>query len=217
MRRLLVAVMAAATLVWVVAASSGARALTHILRNLEASPVDTGVAEKFRPELSLPRITEEEAIRKGIPRGYRPATFLDAEPTPDREDLSNLYLDYQPYFVRGDVNADGVIDFATAYVIERDGGLLFDVAVFLGRDGGGFGEPRFVERGTSLSFGDLSIDRSIVVITPDLGAETSRRYRYLSKRDMFEDVDSRPAESPNPEPPYDGPEESPDHRSRARA
>jgi hypothetical protein len=116
-------------------------------------------------------------------------------------DVRRLYGVYHPYFVRGDVNDDGVLDFVIAFV-RRDAGPgtpWFSVTVFTGRGGDkGFNAGTFLERDISLVHGDLSIDRDAILITPDLSDdEAVRRYRwdpvrraYVVVRDDEEDTET---------------------------
>ena len=103
--------------------------------------------------------------------------------------MRTLYGDYQPYFVRGDFDGDGRLDFAQAF-IRRDGPEpLFDVAVFFGT-ASGFSPPVWVERGLALSTGDLSADRSVLIVTEDVEQEVSRRGRWEASTRRFVDVDA---------------------------
>lgn len=99
----------------------------------------------------------------------------------EEDDLRKLYGVYHPYFLRGDVNDDGVLDFVLAF-IRRDSDRdspWFSVVVFTGRERSGFASGTFLERDVSLADGDLSVDRDSIVITPDLDEEDStRRYRW---------------------------------------
>ncbi len=116
-------------------------------------------------------------------------------------DVRRLYGVYHPYFVRGDLNDDGVLDFVAAFV-RRDSGPdtpWFSVVVFTGKkgEGSGFNAGSFIERDVSLARGDLSIDRDAVLITPDLSDEAVRRYRwdplhhsYVFVRDDTDEDDS---------------------------
>jgi hypothetical protein len=107
-------------------------------------------------------------------------------------DMRHLYGVYLPYFVRGDLNDDGILDFVIAFV-RRDSSPStpwFTVVVFTGKDGGppsapSFGPEVFLERDITLAAGDIAIDRDAVVITPDLEDETSRRYRWDPARRSF--------------------------------
>ncbi len=132
---------------------------------------------------------EESAVAAVAAQGLRPATDEDAEESEGRDDLRNLYGDYRPYFVRGDFDGDGRLDFAQCFV-RRDGPEpLFDVAVFFGTPAG-FAPPRWVERGIPLSAGDLSIDRSVLIVTDDVDQDASRRFRWDASSDRFVDVDA---------------------------
>lgn len=133
---------------------------------------------------------EEEAVRAAAGTSLRPATDEDAAESEARDDLYALYGDYRPFFVRGDFDADGRLDFAQAFV-RRDGPEpLFDVAVFFGSDGGSFRAPAWVERGIPLAGGDLSADRSVLVVTDDVETESSRRWRWDAPSGRFVDVDA---------------------------
>jgi hypothetical protein len=102
-------------------------------------------------------------------------------------DVRHLYGVYNPYFVRGDLNDDGILDFVMGFV-RRDSSAStpwFTVAVFSGREDGSFGPETFLERDITLAAGDLSIDRDAVVITPDLDDETTRRYRWDPSRRSY--------------------------------
>lgn len=132
---------------------------------------------------------EEQAISAAIAPGFRVATEEDAADSESRDDLRTLYGDYQPYFVRGDFDGDGRLDFAQAF-IRRDGPEpLFDVAVFFGTVSG-FSPPVWVERGLALSTGDLSADRSVLIVTEDVEQEVSRRWRWEPSSGHFVDVDA---------------------------
>jgi hypothetical protein len=114
--------------------------------------------------------------------------------------LTRLYGVYHPFFLRGDVNDDGLTDFVTAFV-RRDSPAStpwFSVVVFAGRAGGGFDAGTFLERDISLSNGDLSIDRDSIIVTPDTSDDPNRRYRWDAVRKQFAFVsdDDEPAETP---------------------
>jgi hypothetical protein len=133
---------------------------------------------------------EEEAVSAAIDSGIRPATDDDADESDAREELRSLYGKYHPYFVRGDFDGDGLLDFAQAFV-RRDGPEpLFDVAVFFGSDGGGFAPPVWVHRGLLLSGGDLSVDRTVLVVTEDVAGEVSSRWRWDPAEGRFTDIDA---------------------------
>jgi hypothetical protein len=133
----------------------------------------------------------------------RPA--IDSDRRVPREgdgDVVHLYGIYHPYFVRGDVNDDGILDFVMAFVRRetRQGTPWFSIVVFSGLGGGkGFDKGTFLERDISLIHGDVSIDRDAVLITPDLSDEAVRRYRwdpihrsYVFVRDDEEDPEAPP-------------------------
>jgi hypothetical protein len=143
-----------------------------------------------RPDSGSGRTPAEEAAVAALAaHGLRPATDEDAEESEGRDDLRSLYGDYRPYFVRGDLDGDGRLDFAQAFV-RRDGPEpLFDVAVFFGTPEG-FAPAIWVERGLPLSTGDLSIDRSVLVVTDDVEQDASRRFRWDAARGRFVDVDA---------------------------
>jgi len=119
--------------------------------------------------------------------------------------MRHLYGVYHPYFVRGDLNDDGILDFVMGFV-RRDSAVStpwFTVVVFAGKDSGkestpSFGET-FLERDISLAAGDISIDRDAIVITPDLDDETTRRYRWDPARRSYVFVrdDDSEAEPPD--------------------
>ena len=114
--------------------------------------------------------------------GLRLAADADRQDARDSQ-VRRLYGVYHPYFVRGDVNDDGVLDFVVAFV-RRDRSRdtpWFSVVVFTGREdsgAGAFSAGTFIEKDVSLARGDLSIDRDAVLITPDLDDEAVRRYRW---------------------------------------
>ena len=115
----------------------------------------------------------------------RPATDADRKPGADSDaELRSLYGIYHPYFVRGDLNDDGALDFVLAFV-RRDlgrGTPWFSIVVFTGRPASGaspeFSSGLFVERDVTLTRGDISVDRDSIVVSPDLDDETVRRYRW---------------------------------------
>jgi hypothetical protein len=126
--------------------------------------------------------------QEGSP-ALRVAEDDDATPSEDRSDLADLYGTYHPYFARGDLNGDGRIDFAQAFVEKGPGGF-FHVAVFFGTPEGGFQAPVWVEHAVSLAAGDLSIERSLVTVVPDLSLDEARRWRWNTLERRFVDADA---------------------------
>jgi hypothetical protein len=122
----------------------------------------------------------------------RAAEDSDATATDARADLEDLYVEYHPYFMRGDLDGDGRLDFAQAFVEKGRGSAWFHVAVFFGREGGGFDPPIWVERAVSLANGDLSIERTLLVVTPDLALDETRRWRFDRTTRTFVDADEAP-------------------------
>lgn len=132
---------------------------------------------------------------------WRLAADSDLRLSADAEDVSRLYGAYHPYFVRGDVNDDGTLDFVVAFVenARSASSSLFTIAVFCGVPGGGFADPTLLEQNVALENGDLTIDRDSIVITPDLSQDTGRRYRWNSRKKEFEFVaDSSDPSDPAP-------------------
>ncbi len=216
-RRTIAVAVIAALLVW----GAGLAAALHLFRLLDvrepgrggrpqaraASPGDPSAA--IATDGTTP--AEAAALARLAGRGLAAATNEDGEPSPERDDLEALYGEYHPYFVRGDLNGDGRLDFAQAFVRKRDGGTRFDVAVFFGREDGTFSEPVFVVRGVPLAPGDISVDRSILVVTTDLATDETRRYRWDARSGKFADVDLEADQ-----PVDDAPDPTPDQRPRAR-
>jgi hypothetical protein len=141
---------------------------------------------------SDPTAAEKAAIEDFLRRhtGLRAAGDGDRRGSSDSDaDMKNLYGVYHPYFVRGDVNDDGVLDFVMAFV-RRDPNRAprFTIVAFLGGAENaasattgaalGFSAGTLIERDVSLARGDVSIDRDSIVITPDLDEDTIRRYRW---------------------------------------
>ena len=137
-------------------------------------------------------------------RDLRVASDGDRRIPEEGEGVGSLYGVYHPYFVRGDLNDDGLLDFVLAFV-RRDSSRdipWFSVVVFTGRErpglGPDFSPQSFLERDISLADGDIAIDRDAVLITPDLAEETTRRYRWDPARRSY--VFVREGEE-EPEPP----------------
>lgn len=132
----------------------------------------------------------------------RPAADADRRPAGEEDDMASLYGVYHPYFLRGDANDDGLLDFVLAFV-RRDSGRdspWFSVVVFSGRSDGNFSAGAFLERDISLADGDLSLDRDSIVVTPDTADESTRRYRWDSSRQRHVFVKDRPEEPDSPPP-----------------
>jgi hypothetical protein len=130
----------------------------------------------------------------------RAATDDDRRPSIDGQDVAALYGVYHPYFVRGDANDDGLLDFVIAFV-RRDSDEetpWFSVAVFAGEPRGGFAPGVFLERDISLADGDISLDRDAVVVTPDVSDDAARRYRWDPERRRHVYVSDLPDEPPSP-------------------
>ena len=129
----------------------------------------------------------------------RAATDEDRRPGAD-ESLRELYGVYHPYFVRGDANDDGALDFVLAFV-RRDSDAnapWFTVVLFSGRDDGTFEAGSPVESDISLADGDLSIDRDAIVVTPDTAEDEARRYRWDPARRRHVFVRDEPEEPVSP-------------------
>ncbi len=133
----------------------------------------------------------------------------DAAPSEDRDDLQDLYGTYHPYFVRGDLNGDGRTDFAQAFVEKGPSGW-FHVAVFFGRPDGGFSPPVWVERAVSLAAGDISMERSLLIVVPDLSLDDVRRWRWDLIEHRFVDADAEGVSR------GDSDDVAPDGKSRVR-
>ncbi|HKC24732.1 MAG TPA: hypothetical protein VKF32_08305 [Thermoanaerobaculia bacterium] len=153
---------------------------------------------------------ERKAIARVHRAGFRPAEDVDALESDSRDELEDVYVTYHPYFVRGDLDGDGRLDFAQAYVYKVGGETRFDVAVFFGNEEGTFTGPIVVERGLDLAGGDLAIERTVLIVTPDLSEDDVHRWRYDPRDQRFHDTDEgKPSDG-------DVPDEGPDERPRAR-
>ena len=162
------------------------------------------------------RLAVDEALESFRKEGLllRAAEDGDAAESDERQDLEEVYGVYHPFFVRGDLDGDGRMDFAQAFVEKGAGGPWFHVAVFFGTGDGVFQKPLWVERAISLTSGDVTIERSLLIVTPDLGLDPSRRWRWEAGEKRFVDADevsrrSNPADE-------DAPDETPDQKPRAR-
>jgi hypothetical protein len=128
----------------------------------------------------------------------RAATDDDRRLSVDGQDVAALYGVYHPYFVRGDANDDGILDFVLAFV-RRDSdedSPWFSVAIFAGEARGGFAPGIILERDISLADGDISLDRDAVIVTPDVADEAARRYRWDPERGRHIFVHDAPEEPP---------------------
>lgn len=157
----------------------------------------TSAGYDFRPA--------EKAAVEGFLRLHadlRLAADDDRRPAEEGDDMPSLYGVYHPYFLRGDTNDDGLLDFVLAFV-RRDSGRdspWFSVVVFPGRADGTFAAGAFLERDISLADGDLSLDRDAIVVTPDTRDEATRRYRWDASRQRHVFVRDRPEEPDSPPP-----------------
>jgi hypothetical protein len=165
---------------------------------------------------NVERLAVEHALETFGKEGLlvRAAEDGDAAESDERRDLEEVYGGYHPFFVRGDLDGDGRLDFAQAFVEKRSGGPWFHVAVFFGAGDGTFQPPIWVERAISLGAGDLSIERSLLIITPDLGLDPTRRWRWEVAEKRFVDADE-PSRRNDPAD-DDVPDETPDQKPRAR-
>ena len=155
------------------------------------------------------------AAAAGTPKlKLRPAVDADATDTDEHRDLDAVYGEYHPYMTRGDLDGDGRLDFVQAFVETGRTGAWFHVAVFFARPGGGFEKPVWVERSISLADGDVTVERSLVIITPDLGSEAARRWRWEPADKAFVDPDAEPRPAGKTD--DDAPEETPEQKPRAR-
>ena len=155
----------------------------------------------------------DEAAAGATKLSLRAAADADATDTDDHRDLDAVYGTYHPYFARGDVNGDGRLDFVQAFVERGRSGLWFHVAVFFGKADGSFEKPVWVEKAISLADGDITVERSLVVVTPDLAADPTRRWRWEPSEHAFVDPDAEPRPGPTDD---DAPEETPEQKPRAR-
>jgi hypothetical protein len=158
-----------------------------------AHAADAGYA--FRPR---ERTAIDAFLRKHT--DLRVAEDDDRRASEDDGDLEGLYGVYHPYFVRGDANDDGMLDFVLAFV-RRDSdpnSPWFTVVLFEGRADGGFEPGAILERDVSLADGDLSLDRDAIVVTPDTTDEATRRYRWDPDRHRHVYVRDAPDEPPSP-------------------
>ena len=161
------------------------------------------------------RLAVEEALAAYRKEGLllRAAEDGDGTESDEHRDLEDVYGSYHPFFVRGDLDGDGRLDFAQAFVEKGSSGPWFHVAVFFGTGDDTFQKPLWVERAISLATGDLTIDRSLLVVTPDLALDPTRRWRWDPGEKRFIDADEASRRDPADE---DAPDETPDQKPRAR-
>ena len=189
-------------------------------------PVPTSPKHGASDATAAPAITWTPAERRaidaaiedaaaGAPKlSLRAAADGDASDTDEHRDLDAVYGAYHPYFTRGDVDGDGRLDFVQAFVEKGRSGLWFHVGVFFGKPDGSFEKPVWVEKAISLADGDVTVERSLVVVTPDLAADPSRRWRWEPSEHAFVDPDAEPR--PPGATDDDAPDETPDQKPRAR-
>lgn len=119
----------------------------------------------------------------------RIATDDDARSSDESSDMSKLYGIYHPYFVRGDVDDDGILDFVIGFVDRTKASApWFTVVVFRANGRGGFLPAAELEREVSLENGDLAVDRDSILVTPDLSQDSGRRYRWNPRHSGFDFV-----------------------------
>ena len=151
------------------------------------------------------RPAEQAAVDEFLRRNpnLRGATDADHRRAEEADGVETLYGVYHPYFVRGDDNDDGLLDFVLAFV-RRDSDRdtpWFSVVVFAGKADGSFEPGVFLERDISLADGDLSVERDSIVVTPDVSDDVARRYRWdpSKQRHVFvrDDASEEPASPPS--------------------
>ena len=162
------------------------------------------------------RLAVEQAVESFRKGGLLVKAAEDGDSTGSDEhrDLDEVYGSYHPFFVRGDLDGDGRLDFAQAFVEKGSGGPWFHVAVFFGAGDGTFQRPIWAERSISLGAGDLTIERSLLIVTPDLGLDSTRRWRWERGEKRFVDADEASRRSGATE--DDVPDETPEQKPRAR-
>ncbi len=188
-------------------------------RPVRAAPPAPPVADARGLDASGRTKTEKLAVDDALATYRKEGLLLrsaedgDAMESDERRDLEDVYGSYHPFFVRGDLDGDGRLDFAQAFVEKGSSGLWFHVAVFFGTGDGTFQKPLWVERAISLDAGDLTIERSLLIVTPDLGLDPARRWRWDAGEKKFVDADAVSQRDPADD---DAPEETPDQKPRAR-
>ena len=165
----------------------------------DAVPVPTAAASASPEPYGL-RPAEKAVVDAFLKAHTDLRMALDADARSPDASLLQLYGVYHPYFVRGDVNDDGVLDFVMAFV-RRDspsGSPWFSVVVFVGGEKGGYDAGTFLERDVSLADGDISVDRDAIVITPDTEDDPNRRYRWDAVHRQFRFVNDEEESSETP-------------------
>jgi hypothetical protein len=201
------------------AAMAGAVALV-VTRRLPAptAPKTASAAIRMPVWTAAEQRAIEEAARTAASGAakvaLRPAVDADATDSDDHLDLESVYGDYHPFFARGDLDGDGRLDFVQVFVETARSGAWFHVAAFFGRPDGTFAGPVWVERSISLADGDVSVERTLVIVTPDLAADSARRWRWEPADHAFVDADAAPRPAGTPD--DDAPEETPEQKPRAR-
>jgi hypothetical protein len=173
---------------------------TNHAAKADAAPAPTPAAAPVSSDPYGLRPVEKAAVEAFLAAHTDLRMALDADARSPDASLLHLYGVYHPYFVRGDVNDDGVLDFVMAFV-RRDspsGTPWFSVVVFAGREKGGYETGTFLERDISLADGDISVDRDAIVITPDTEDDPNRRYRWdaVHRQFRFVNDDEEPSETP---------------------
>ncbi len=177
-------------------AAAPARAQT--LPRMPSSAEASGTPTRRLPLLPAPdpgygwTPAEKAAVDQylAIHPNLRVATDSDARTTDDASDMAKLYGVYHPYFLRGDVDDDGILDFVIAFVdrTKASSAPWFTVAVFRANGRGGYLAPVELEREVSLENGDLAVDRDSILVTPDLSQDSGRRYRWNPNHHGFDFV-----------------------------
>jgi len=168
---------------------------------MPATPVAPARAGDAGYDLRAAEKSAVEAFLRLHP-DLRVATDEDHRASED-DGVVGLYGIYHPYFVRGDDNDDGLLDFVLAFV-RRDSDRdtpWFSIVVFSGKPDGSYAPGVFLERDISLADGDLSVDRDAIVVTPDVAEDAARRYRWDPAKQRHVYVRDDGAEEPASPPP----------------
>ncbi len=175
-----------------------APALARTPPRVPSSAEASGVPDRRLPLLPAPdpgygwTPAEKAAVDQYLAMhpSLRVATDGDARSTDDANDMAKLYGVYHPYFLRGDVDDDGILDFVIAFVdrTRASSAPWFTVVVVRANGRGGVLAPVELEREVSLESGDLSVDRDSILVTPDLSQDSGRRYRWNPNHHGFDFV-----------------------------